>query len=176
MVVIVAKLAERFLNGLFSGRSAAASQTGDHYSPRLAKEPPMKQSVILTVASMLMILLSSLHLADDIARGIEKGGPSDLVVVPMMVLLVYGTLVLAGRRSGYVIILLGSLLGAYVPVLHFKGAGGVAGRIANSSGAFFFVWTLLALGVCAVFSGILSAHGLWKLQRGRSRESEIESR
>jgi hypothetical protein len=137
----------------------------------------MKQSVILTIASMLMILLSSLHLADDIVRGFEKGGPSDLVVVPMMVILLYGTLVLAERRSGYVIILLGSLLGAYVPVLHFKGAGGVAGgRIANSSGAFFFVWTLMALGVCAVFSGILSAHGLWKLQRGRSRESELESR
>ena len=137
----------------------------------------MKQSVILTVTSMLMIILSSLHLADDIVLGFEKGGPSDLVVVPMMVLLLYGTLVLAERRSGYVIILLGSLLGAYVPILHFKGAAGVAGgRVANSSGAFFFVWTLLALGVCAVFSAILSAHGLWKLQWGRSRKPELESR
>jgi hypothetical protein len=137
----------------------------------------MKQSVILTVASMLMIILSSLHLADDIVLGFEKGRPSDLVVVPMMVLLLYGTLVLAERRSGYVIILLGSLLGAYVPVLHFSGAAGVAGgRVANSSGAFFFVWTLLALGVCAVFSAILSAHGLWKLQWGRSRKPELESR
>lgn len=137
----------------------------------------MKQSVILTVASTLMILLSSLHLADDIVRGFEKGRPSDLVVVPMMVLLLYGTLVLAERRSGYIIILLGSLLGAYVPYLHFKGAAGVAGgRIANTSGAFFFVWTLLALGVCAVFSFILSAHGLWKLQWGRSRKPELVSR
>ena len=129
----------------------------------------MKQSVILTVASMLMILLSSLHLADDIVRGFEKGVPSDLVVVPMMVILLYGTLVLAERRSGYLIILLGSLLGAFVPVIHFKGVGGVAGgRIANSSGAFFFVWTLLALGVCAVFSAILSAHGLWRSFASRS--------
>jgi hypothetical protein len=137
----------------------------------------MKQSVMLTIASMLMILLSSLHLADDIVRGFEKGGPSDLVVVPMMVILLYGTLVLAERRSGYVIILLGSLLGAYVPVLHFKAAGGVAGgRIANSSGAFFWVWTLLALGVCAVFAAILSAHGLWQLQWGQSRKSERKSR
>jgi hypothetical protein len=137
----------------------------------------MKQSVILTVTSMLMIILSSLHLADDIVLGFEKGRPSDLVVVPMMVLLLYGTLVLAERRSGYVIILLGSLLGAYVPVLHFSGAAGVAGgRVANSSGAFFFVWTLLALGVCAVFSAILSAHGLWQLQWGRSRKPELESR
>jgi hypothetical protein len=137
----------------------------------------MKQSVILTVASMLMILLSSLHLADDIVRGFEKGRPSDLVVVPMMVILVYATLVLAERRSGYVIILLGSLLGAYVPYLHFNATAGVAGgRIAGTSGAFFFVWTLLALGVCAVFSFILSAHGLWKLQWGRSRKPELASR
>jgi hypothetical protein len=137
----------------------------------------MKQSVTLTIASTLMILLSSLHLADDIARGFEKGGPSDLIVVPFMVISLYGTLVLAGRRSGYIIVLLSSLLGAYVPVLHFKSAGGVAGgRVAQSGGAFFWVWTLLALGVCAVFSAILSAHGLWKLQWGRSRKPGLESR
>jgi hypothetical protein len=138
----------------------------------------MQHNKLLTIASMLMILLSSLHLADDIARGFEDGGPSNLLVVPIMVTFLFGALlVLAERRSGYVIILLGSLLGAYVPVLHFKAAGGVAGgRIANSSGAFFFVWTLLALGVCAAFSVILSAYGLWKLQWGRSRESALESR
>jgi hypothetical protein len=138
----------------------------------------MQHNKLLTIASMLMILLSSLHLADDIARGFEDGGPSNLLVVPIMVTFLFGALlVLAERRSGYVIILLGSLLGAYVPILHFKAAGGVAGgRIANSSGAFFFVWTLLALGVCAAFSVILSAYGLWKLQWGRSRESALESR
>src|SRR4051794_39776087 len=136
----------------------------------------MKQSVTLTIASTLLILLSSLHLADDIVRGFEDGRPSDLIVVPIMVISLYGTLVLAGRRSGYIIVLLSSLLGAYVPVLHFKAAGGVAGgRIAQSGGAFFWVWTLLALGVCAVFSAILSAHGLWKLRWGRSRK-ELESR
>jgi hypothetical protein len=136
----------------------------------------MKQSVLLAIASGLLILLSSLHLADDIVRGFEDGRPSDLIVVPIMVISLYGTLVLAGRRSGYIIVLLSSLLGAYVPVLHFKAAGGVAGgRIAQSGGAFFWVWTLLALGVCAVFSAILSAHGLWKLRWGRSRK-ELESR
>jgi hypothetical protein len=137
----------------------------------------MKQSVLLTIASMLSILLMTLHLADDIVRGFEKGGPSNLLAVPIVVTWLYGTLVLAGRRSGYVIIFLASLLGAYVPVVHFKAAGGVAhGEIAKSSGALFFVWTLIALGACAVFSILLSAQGLWKLQRGRSREPELESR
>lgn len=137
----------------------------------------MKQSVLSTIASMLTILLLTLHLADDIVRGFEKGGPSNLLAIPILVLWLYGTLVLADRRSGYVITLLGSLLGAFVPVIHFRAAAGVAGgRIANSSGAFFFVWTLIAIGGCAVFSAILSAHGLWKLQWGRSRKPELKNR
>jgi len=73
----------------------------------------------------------------------------------------YGTLVLAGRRSGYVILLLVSLLELVVPVVHMKGAG-VGGAIAQSHGAFFFIWTLLALGVTALFCVMLSARGLWR--------------
>jgi hypothetical protein len=45
---------------------------------------------------------------------------------------------------------------------------GAGSRIANSNGAFFFVWTLIALSVTALFSVILSARGLWN-QRARSR-------
>lgn len=127
----------------------------------------MKHNVTITVASLLSIVLMTIHLADDIARGIEKGGVSDLIAVPILVAWLYGTLALAGRRSGYVIIFFGSLLGLLATVSHFKGAGGVAGgRIENSSGALFFVWTLIALGVTAVFSLVLSVHGLWSL-RGR---------
>jgi hypothetical protein len=51
------------------------------------------------------------------------------------------------------------------------GKGVAGGRIAGSSGAFFFVWTLLAVGVTAVFSVILSARGLWSL-RSRSLDSK----
>jgi hypothetical protein len=137
----------------------------------------MKQSVLLTIASLFSIFLIMLHLADDIVRGFEKGGPPNLLAVPIAVAWLYGTLVLAERRSGYVITLLGSLLGAFVPVIHFQAVGGVAGgRIAGSSGAFFFVWTLLALGVCAVFSVILSAHGLWRgfASRAPGRQSSAD--
>lgn len=90
--------------------------------------------------------------------------------VLISVIWLYGTLVLAGRRSGYVILLLGSLLGMFVPYIHMRGKGvGVASGIANSSGGFFFVWALIALGVTALFSAILSARGLWELRRGQSR-------
>lgn len=133
----------------------------------------MKPSVMLTIASLLSILLMTLHLADDIVRGFEAGGPANLLAVPILVAWLYGTLVLAERRWGYVIVLVASLLAAYVPVLHFRAAGGVAGGgIAQSSGAFLWVWTLVALGVSAVFSVVLSAHGLWRLWWGRPGKSE----
>ena len=130
----------------------------------------MKHNAMLTIASLLSILLVTFHLSDDITRGMEKGGVSTLVAVPILVVWLYGTLVLAERRSGYVILLLGSLLGLAVPVIHMMGKGvGVGSNIANSSGAFFFVWTLLALGVTALFSVILSVRGLWSPQWGQSR-------
>jgi hypothetical protein len=121
----------------------------------------MKQNVTLTVASLLSILFMTFHLADDIVRGMEPGTLSNLIALPILVVQLYGTLMLAGKRSGYVIILLGSLLGLLVPVIHMKGPG-VGGAIAKSNGAFFFIWTLLALGVTSLFSVILSARGLWE--------------
>jgi hypothetical protein len=134
----------------------------------------MKQNLMLTIASLLLLLFLTLHLTDDIVRGFEPGGLSNLIMgVLISVVWLYGTLVLAGRRVGYVIILLGSLLALFVPYVHMKGKGvGVASGIANSSGGFFFVWTLLALGMIGLFSAILSARGLWSLQRGQPRESK----
>ena len=130
----------------------------------------MKHNVMLTIASLLSILFFTFHLADDIVRGFEKGGVSNLTALPIFVVWMYGTLVLAERRSGYVIILLGSLLGLAVPVLHMMGKGvGVDGPIAKSSGAFFFIWTIIALGVTALFSVILSVRGLWSLPWRRPR-------
>ena len=128
----------------------------------------MKQNFTLTIASLLSVLFMTLHLADDIVRGMEPGTLSDLIVLPIVVVQLHGTLVLAGKRSGYVILLLVSLLELVVPVIHMKGAG-VGGAIAKSNGAFFFIWTLLALGVTALFSVILSARGLWEHFGARSQ-------
>lgn len=129
----------------------------------------MKQSNLLKISSLLSVLFMTFHLADDIVRGMEKGEVGNLLAVPIFVTWLYGTLVLAEKRSGYIIMLLGSFLGAFVPVIHFKAAGGVAGGgIAASSGAFFWVWTLVALGVTSVFAFILSAHGLWNSFRPRT--------
>jgi hypothetical protein len=128
---------------------------------------------MLTTASLLSVLFFSFHLADDIVRGMEPGTLTNLTAVPIFVFWLYGTLVLAERRSGYIITLLGGLFSLVVPVVHMSGKGvGISSSIGNSSGHFFFVWTLIAIGVTGVFSSILSARGLWSLRRGQSRESK----
>ena len=130
----------------------------------------MKHNTMLTIASLLSILFGTFHLTDDIIRGWLSGTVTNLTAVPVCVIWLYGTLVLAERRSGYVIMLLASLFSLAIPVLHMMGKGVMHGsRVANSSGAFFFVWTLLAVGVTALFSVILSVRGLWGLQRRQPR-------
>jgi hypothetical protein len=131
----------------------------------------MKNSALLTITSLLSVLFLTFHLADDIVRGFEPGGLSNLVAgVLISVVWLYGTLVLTERRSGYIIMLLGSLLSLGVPVIHMKGKGvGVTSSIGHTSGHFFFVWTLIALGVIGLFSVILSARGLWSLPWRRPR-------
>jgi hypothetical protein len=125
----------------------------------------MKYQVALTITSLLSILFTTFHLTDDIVHGMSPGGVSNLPVVLVLGVWLYATLVLAERRSGCVIILIMSLLASGLPVVHMTGSGGVTGGI-KSGGAFFFAWTLLALGVTAIFSVILSARGLRSLRRG----------
>ena len=131
----------------------------------------MKHSSMLTIASLLLVLFLTFHLADDIVRGFEPGGLSNLVGgVLISVVWLYGTLVLAERRSGYIIMFLGSLFSLVVPYVHMKGKGvGVTSSIGHSSGYFFFVWTLIAIGVIGLFSVILSARLLWSLPWRGSR-------
>ena len=106
----------------------------------------------------------TLHITDDIVRGISKAEPSNTALIVLVVFL-YGTLVLAERRSGHVIMLLVGLFAAGMPVLHMRGAH--YGEIARSAGGFFFVWTLWALGGLGGLTFILSARGLWSLRRGQ---------
>jgi hypothetical protein len=131
----------------------------------------MNRSVVLTITSLLSILFMTFHLSDDIRRGFEPGGFRNISGVLMLVVWLYGTLMLAERRSGYIIILLGSILGSVVPMAHMRGAGLVGGRIVNSSGIHFWVWTLITLQVTAIFSLVLSVRGLWSLRKGKKSDS-----
>ena len=124
----------------------------------------MKEGAILVVTSLLSILLLTLHITDDIVRGISKAEPSNMALI-VLALLLYGTLILGERRSGYVAMLLVGLLAAAMPVMHMRGAH--YAEIAQSAGGFFFVWTLWALGGLGGVTFILSSQRLWSLRRGQ---------
>jgi hypothetical protein len=126
----------------------------------------MRHNTILTVTSLLSILLLTLHITDDIVRGISKAEPSNTALL-VLVIFLYGTLVSREQRSGHVIMLLVGLFAAAMPVIHMKGAH--YGEIAKSPGGFFFVWTLWALGGLGGLTFILSARGLWRLRLSRLR-------
>lgn len=125
----------------------------------------MKHPTLLTVSSLVSILLMTLHVADDIVRGISAAGAENVFGVVIFVGWLVGTLLLADRRSGYLIMLLGGLFAAAMPVLHMSGAGYPA--IVQSEGGFFFVWTLFAVGVTGTFSALLAVRLLLLARSGK---------
>jgi len=125
----------------------------------------MKRNPLLTIMSLLSILLMTLHVTDDIARGISPPGADNMGAVVIFLVWLIGTLALAERRLGYVIMFIGGLFAAAMPVLHMRGAR--YGAIAASTGGFFFVWTLIAVGAIGAFSAILAARALWNSRSGK---------
>ncbi len=131
----------------------------------------MKQHALLKAASLLSILLMTLHLAADTVRakiGTPEAGGSTVVALPILAIWLYGTLVLDEKRSGHVIMLIGALLAIMMPVLHVIGpAGPFTGTIMRAGDPYAFAWTLHAIGVTGIFSLILAVQGLWNLRRRR---------
>lgn len=128
----------------------------------------IREHAVLVVTSLLSILLLTLHITDDIVRGISKAEPANIALMAL-VLFLYGTLVLAERRSGHVIMLLVGLFAVAMPVMHMRGAH--YGEIASSPGGFFFVWTLWALGGIGGLTFVLAARGLWNMRRRQAGDA-----
>jgi len=120
----------------------------------------MKPKVVLIVASLLTLLLTIIHLTQDVMR---QADGTNKIPIPIVVFAVwlYGTLMLSDRIWGYIIMLLGGLIGAAMIILHSKGV------VISNSGGFFFVWTLFALSTTGWFTAILSARGIWTTLRSR---------
>jgi len=121
----------------------------------------MKPSVMLVVTSLLSIVLLSLHIAEDIVLGFSGGGLTNLLGIAILFFYLCGALLLSGLRTGLVIVLIGSIIAAGMPVIHMSGAGV---GVKRSAGAFFFIWTLYALGVSGTFGIILSIRAFRSLR------------
>ena len=126
----------------------------------------MKPNFVLIATSLLSLLLLTLHITDDIVRGISNAEPAKTALV-VLVIFLYGTLVLSERRSGHVIMLLVGVFAAAMPLVHMGGAH--YPEIAKSPGGFFFVWTLWALGGLGGLTAVLAAQGLWSRLRRRAQ-------
>lgn len=125
----------------------------------------MKQSTILTVTSLLSILFLTVHLTSDFLHDAGELSLTTLLISALILtVLLWGTLVLAERRSGHVIMLFGALFALAMPVLHLRRARGVADALARPD-ASSFVWILLALGVTGLLSAVVSVRGLLRLKR-----------
>jgi hypothetical protein len=122
----------------------------------------------LTLASLLSIILLPFHIGGDIVLGFDRGGSGLVfIVVPILLVMACGTLLLAERRSGYIIMLLGGLTALGMPIIHRN--NGFTEAVARSPGGLFFIWTLVALGVSGGLAVILSARGLWNLRLHATR-------
>jgi len=121
----------------------------------------MTRHLPLTAASLLSLLLLTLHLTHDVILQAEGAVEYPIPVVIFAVWL-YATLMLPGRVVGQVIMLLGGLFSAAMIVVH---ADGLA--VGKSEG-FFFVWTLFALSTTGWVTMILSVRALWARRRRAS--------
>lgn len=121
----------------------------------------------LTIASLLSIILLPFHVGGDVVLGFDRGGSGLVfIVVPILLVMACGAFVLADRRSGHVIMLLGGLIALAMPIIHRN--NGFTPEVGKSPGGLFFMWTLMALGVTGGLAVILSVRGLWNL---RSRKT-----
>jgi hypothetical protein len=121
---------------------------------------------MLMITSLISILLFSLHWADEVSRGLERGDLSSVGGIVILVVWLSAALLLRDRPVGLVLLLLASILGTGVPIVHMSGRGLVGGRIpAGSDGSLFWVWTNLAMSPVSAIALFLSVYGLWSRRR-----------
>src|SRR5689334_4176151 len=127
----------------------------------------MRPGVLLTGTTVLTGFCLTLHVADDITRGMDTIGLHTLTAILVFGLWLYGALVLNGRLWGYILQLLLSIIGLGVVIIHLKGAH--IGQIAVSNGGVLFVWALFVIGTTSFLSMFLCLHGLLTLRKGQPR-------
>jgi hypothetical protein len=120
----------------------------------------MKPNVVLIVASLLTLLFMTFHMTHDVIRQAEGSVQYPIPVIVFVVWL-YGTLMLSDRVGGYIIMLLGGLIGAGMIVVHSKGL------VMRNAAGFFFIWSLFILSTTGWVTTALSIRGLWMKFRSR---------
>jgi hypothetical protein len=126
----------------------------------------MNNKRMLIVASLLTLLLTIIHMSQDT---ILQAVGSVKYPIPVVVFAVWlcATLLLSDRIVGYIIMLLGGLIGAGMIVTHSRTL------VVGNSGGLFFVWTLFTLSTVGWLTAILAAREIWNaILSRRARPAE----
>ena len=123
-----------------------------------------RNNLLLVITSLLSILFMTFHATSDVLHAKPpnpEAGGSTLVAVPILVVWLYGTLLLAERRSGQIIMLIGGVITLGMPIVHAMGPTGYfTGYMANRTYAFTYIWGLHVLGVLGLFLIILAIRAM----------------
>lgn len=122
----------------------------------------MKRNTVLIVASLLSLLLFEIHVTDDMVRGLDHLSPWNIIGELIAALWLYGALVLGQRLSGHIIMLLGGIVAAAIPILHLRGTH--LDALAASPGAYRFILTLYVIGPIGVLCIVLAVQGMWSMR------------
>ena len=133
-------------------------------------ERNMTNNLMLRNTSLLLLLLLSLHVVDDIVHGFDSAGLINMIGIVVLGFLIYGTLVLHERMSGHIVMLFVALFSLLMPLVHLRSAR--INETAQATGGFFFIWTLWALGGIGIFAIILGIQGVLSLRRNSRRTSD----
>ena len=126
----------------------------------------MKTDRLLVISSLISIVFSTFHFASDVLRaraGNNEQGGSTLIAMPLIVIWLYGATVLAGRRSGNIIMLLAGVGAVGLALLHVMPSTGMFTGVLprGAGGDFIFVWGLHVLVVSGMYSVILALRALF---------------
>lgn len=127
----------------------------------------MSPNARLSVLSIVGVVLLTVHIAGDVAYGLDRGGPNMLVGVLILGVLLVGAVGLPGRLSGEIIMLLGALCAMLMPVIHTRGAG--LTRVATLDGGLLFTAIVLGLGAVGLTAFVLAIQVLAARRRTSSR-------
>jgi hypothetical protein len=118
----------------------------------------MKQTDLLSAASLLSVPLLALHISQDIVFGFDPAGLNHLVGVAILVTITCGAVLLRERRLGKVIMLFGGVMALAMMPLHMR--NGLRPEFLERSGALLFVVTIYLLGVIGAFTILLAIQAL----------------
>jgi len=134
----------------------------------------MTHKRMLVGTSLLSVLLLSFHLTPDALHAKPRSfeaGPGNLTAILILLVLLSGPALLAERRSGRLIMLLAALFAMGMPILHFT----LRADLTKYSGAFFFVWGMIALGVNGLFSVLLWVSELSRMRDERRQRDPLSA-